>query len=124
MRPNATALAGEYGPTGLREGHGTLHTGDGSIYTGGFKAGKMDGIGNLRAADGCVYDGRWVRGEKQGPFSVRSADGELVFCTYHEDEKVGLAIKWSHDRSRAWVIRHQPAWMAKVTQSPIQPNEP
>jgi len=51
---------------GIREGHGTLHWKDGSIYAGEWKDDLKEGEGTLFYSNGDIYTGTWEAEKKAG----------------------------------------------------------
>lgn len=74
---------------GLPDGKGTSVAANGDVYTGSWKAGKMDGYGNYQSgADGSMWMGEWKNDRKNGEGRYLKA-GETIEGIWKDDEYVG-----------------------------------
>jgi hypothetical protein len=83
----------------------TLAFQNGGTYEGEVAPnGLMHGRGILTYDNGEVYDGQFVRGRRFGCGAYHHASGVVTVSEWLNDRTVGVAVRWSADRRRAWVL--------------------
>ena len=61
----------------LPDGNGTFKYRNGSVYTGGFRAGKMHGNGVMTYTNGTTYDGQWKNDKQDGQGTMKFHNGHV-----------------------------------------------
>jgi hypothetical protein len=71
-------------------GEGTLHTPDGSVYTGTFSNGVPDGHGYLRTSDGAQYEGDFRMGKVEGMAEALYANDSKYQGQFRNGKRDGI----------------------------------
>ena len=109
---------------GLMHGHGVYSLAGGNVYEGQFVDGKKNGKGKLtivkRNAILEYYEGEFKDDRRHGvglckygvppkpkghKYAEFDGHGEMEVGTYNEGHRVGKGVRWSADRSVAWLLQ-------------------
>jgi hypothetical protein len=83
-------------------GSGRMDYADGSLYLGGFEAGRRHGTGTHVLASGDIYDGQWAGDLRSGTGLLRVAGtGAVMACVY----KGGVLVRASQVDASVFVMR-------------------
>ena len=90
----------------IKQGHGKMTYGTGDVYEGGWVEGKTQGQGKSSFATGGSYEGKYAGGKKHGMGTYTMADGRVEVGCFEAGDPVGEGVRWSADRTEAWVVQH------------------
>ena len=91
---------------GEEHGQGKMTYGTGDVYEGGWVEGKTQGQGKSSFATGGSYEGKYAGGKKHGMGTYTMADGRVEVGCFEAGDPVGEGVRWSADRTEAWVVQH------------------
>ncbi|GAX09721.1 hypothetical protein FisN_19Lh191 [Fistulifera solaris] len=89
---------------GKRHGEGRFTYANGDMFWGWFEDNDIHGFGRYYYASGQRYEGEFFRGERCGVGKLQGKDGRIEIFQYVGNQRVGKGIRWSSDRSTAWLI--------------------
>jgi hypothetical protein len=90
--------------SGKRHGEGRFTYANGDMFWGCFEDNEIHGFGRYYYASGQRYEGEFFHGERCGVGKLQGKDGRIEIFQYVGNERVGKGIRWSNDRSTAWLI--------------------
>ncbi|GAX19611.1 hypothetical protein FisN_19Hh191 [Fistulifera solaris] len=89
---------------GKRQGEGRFTYANGDVFWGCFEDNDIHGFGRYYYASGQRYEGDFFHGKRCGVGKLQGKDGRIEIFQYVGNERVGTGIRWSNDRSTAWLI--------------------
>lgn len=103
--PNGDIYMGSY-LSGKREGEGRFYFTNGDMYVGSWKNDCIHGNGRYYYSSGQRFEGEFVNGKRHGKGKLQRTDGELDVHVYESDRRVGVGVRWSADRQKAWLLEN------------------
>lgn len=103
--PNGDIYVGDYFD-GKRHGQGRFYYSNGDMYVGGWKHDSIDGFGRYYYSSGQRFEGLFKTGKRHGKGKLQRIDGELEIYRYEEDHRIGSGVRWSPDRTKAWLLEN------------------
>jgi hypothetical protein len=101
---NGDTFTGKY-VDGLRSGSGKMYFADGDLYNGTWKNDQMHGEGGkYHYACGKSFEGTFYNGQRQGKGKIQHVSGKLDILRFGNDRPEGQGVRWSADRSKAWLL--------------------
>lgn len=101
--PNGDVYMGDY-LLGQRQGQGRFFYANGDLYWGSWENNEMHGSGRYYYASGQRFEGTFVHGKRTGKGKLQRIDGAMDIFQYVNDLRVGKGVRWSSDRTRAWML--------------------
>jgi hypothetical protein len=81
---------------------GRFYFANGDLYVGRWSHDVMNGIGRYYYGNGQRFEGRFKNGKRHGPGKFQRVDGSLDQFLYVNDQRSGVGVHWSRQRSKAW----------------------
>jgi hypothetical protein len=81
---------------------GRFYFANGDLYVGRWSHDVMNGIGRYYYGNGQRFEGRFQNGKRHGPGKFQRVDGSLDQFLYVNDQRSGVGVHWSRQRSKAW----------------------
>ena len=120
--PTGDLYIGEY-VQGKREGEGRFYYANGDMYMGLWKNNQMHGLGRYYYDAGQRFEGTFCLGKRVGHGKLQRMDNVLEIFQYLDDERIGKGVRWSADRTEAWILTLPPATHRKMEATPCSVNE-
>jgi len=98
---NGDCYTGQY-KVGKRTGEGRFYFANGDLYAGQWEDGVMQGFGRYYYSSGQRFEGNFVNGKRRGKGKLQRTDGSVDIGVYCEDQRFGVGVRWSPDRTVAW----------------------
>lgn len=105
--PNGDTYDGEF-RFGKRHGEGRFSYANGDLFWGSFEDNEMHGSGRYYYASGQRFEGNFFHGERCGRGKLQCKDGRIEIFQYVRNERVGKGVRWSNDKTTAWLILANP----------------
>jgi hypothetical protein len=100
---NGDTFSGKY-DDGLRSGSGKMYFATGDLYSGAWMKDQMHGEGKYHHASGKSFEGTFCNGQRQGKGKIQHVCGKLDILRFGNDRPEGQGVRWSADRSKAWLL--------------------
>jgi hypothetical protein len=81
---------------------GRFYFANGDLYVGRWSDDVMNGIGRYYYGNGQRFEGRFKNGKRHGPGKFQRVDGSLDQFLYLNDQRSGVGVHWSRQRTKAW----------------------
>jgi len=95
---------GEYNDEGKRHGYGIYTSRNGNEYRGEWQNDKREGLGVVKIGNGDIFEGQFENNLKNGIGVYHFHDGECDLSQYKEDVRCGDCVRYSKDRTRAFLL--------------------
>ena len=74
------------------------------MYLGPWRDDRIEGLGRYYYAGGQRFEGEFVAGKRHGKGKMQRLDGSLDICLYVNDQRIGVGVRWSANRTKAWLV--------------------
>merc|ERR1719183_15415 len=83
---------------------GRFYFANGDMYLGPWRDDRIEGLGRYYYAGGQRFEGEFVAGKRHGKGKMQRLDGSLDICLYVNDQRIGVGVRWSANRTKAWLV--------------------